>query len=93
MDILNYIDKMSGESDKDSAIIAIEKTFFYCGGNLNSETLMRDRGGLIASVIKGRKQYLDKVHLLLITSDRLGRGRIIYRSNAGKRILKNVIEI
>ena len=93
MGILNYIDKMSGESDKDSAIIAIEKTFFYCGGNLNSETLMRDRGGLIASVIKGRKQYLDKVHLLLITSDRLGRGRIIYRSNAGKRILKNVIEI
>lgn len=89
--ILSYIDKMAGDSDEDAAIIDIEKTFLYCSRTLNPKTLTRDRGGLIAGVIKGRKQYLEKSHLFLISSDGEGRARFIYRLNAGKRVLKNVL--
>ena len=89
--ILSYIEKMAGDADDDSAIIDIDKTFLYCSRTLNTETLTRDRGGLIASVIKGRKQYLEKSHLFLISSDGEGRARFIYRLSAGKRVLKNVL--
>lgn len=89
--ILGYIDYMTGDSDNDSAIIDIEGSFIYISDRLNNETLMRDRGGLISQLVKGRKKYLEKPHLFLITADNSGRARFVYRLSAGKRILKNVL--
>ena len=96
MDIsfLEWLDTMEDHDQRSAAIVDIEGTFFYSSNNrayLNPETLMRDRGGLIAAVIKGRAKYLDKAHIFLITSNG-SEARIIYRAAAkGKQIMKNLI--
>jgi len=89
--ILRYIDNMTGNSDNDAVIVDIDKTFVYESKSLNSSTLMRDRGGLIQAIIKGRPKYLEKPHVFLITSDGDGNARFVYRLSAGKRILKNLL--
>ena len=91
--VLDYIDEVAEHSDEGSALVEVADTFLYKGRNLDSETLTRrtDRGAIIASTIKGRGQYLEKSHLFMITGNDKGQARILYKLNAGRRILKNLI--
>lgn len=91
---LDYLDTIEDGDLSSAAIVEMEGTFFYPLGKkpeINPDSLMRDRGGLIASIIKGRPKYLSKAHLFLITTD--GRhARFIYRAAAkGRQVMKNLI--
>ncbi|MBL6694781.1 MAG: hypothetical protein ISQ01_03455, partial [Luminiphilus sp.] len=96
MDIsfLDYLDTIEDGDLSSAAIVEMEGTFFYPLGKkpeINPTTLMRDRGGLVAAIIKGRPKYLSKAHLFLITTDGQ-RARFIYRAAAkGRQVMKNLI--
>lgn len=93
--LLDILDSMEGSDQTSAAIVDMEGTFFYNvdrRDSLNPDTLLRDRGGLIASVIKGRAKYLSKAHLFLITSNGV-EARILYRAAAkGRTIMKNLVK-
>lgn len=91
---LDYLDHIEEGDQRSAAIVEMDKTFFYNVERstlLNPETLLRDRGGLIAAVIKGRQKYLSKAHVFLITTNG-SEARIIYRAAAkGRQVMKNLI--
>ena len=94
LSFLDYLDTIEDGDLTSAAIVEMEGTFFYPLGKkpeINPTTLMRDRGGLVAAIIKGRPKYLSKAHLFLITTDGQ-RARFIYRAAAkGRQVMKNLI--
>ncbi len=92
---LDYIDEIEDGNQESAAIIEMPGSFFFTTNmrpQLNVETLMRDRGGLIAGLIKGRSKYTTKAHVFLITTDGVD-ARFIYRAAAkGRQVMKNLIQ-
>ena len=57
----------------------------------DEETITRKRGGLVASVIKGRPKYMDKLHIIMPAKNNRGEMRFHYKNQLGKKVLKNII--
>ena len=69
--------------------------FFFIEANKdgNSDSITRERGGLIIATLKGSKLLQTKSHLIMPVRNKESKGqmRFHYRNQLGKRILRNTI--
>ena len=89
---LDFIRETSADDQSDIGIVMSESGFYLLDRtDADEETITRKRGGLVASVIKGRPKYMDKLHIIMPAKNNRGEMRFHYKNQLGKKVLKNII--
>ena len=92
-----FISKKSPNGKKDQKFLLTQdksgKSNIYCGAKTSQwddDALIRTRGGLIQSIIKGRNYPGIKHFIFPVKSQDGKRARFLYRSELGLTVIKNL---